>query len=294
VTKRDKSGGQEGGRRGAAKGSKGTKRGSAGKAKPKAKPKRKRPSHRGTTRKARERATGLIDPSLHVVVKDELRIQILSIAIQRPISPREFADEANIALNVASYHFRVLREHGFLEIVEEVKVRGAVRHMHIATKSGFISDADWGEVAQTLRPGVAGAILQDFNNRVTQAIESGHMFTRDDACLYWAPRDLDEIAYLEQVKMIAWCIEESERLEVETVSRRANGDGDGISFHVTFAIAGFPSPTHAEVKAKEREKKRRETQKRKRKSSQDEGATKRQTKGRGVGAKDKDATRGKG
>lgn len=167
-------------------GGKGSKGKGKAKRKTKAKPKRKSPSHRGTTRKARERATGLIDPSLHVVVKDELRIQILSIAIQCAISPREFADEANIALNVASYHFRVLREHGFLEIVEEVKVRGAVRHMHIATKSGFISDADWGEVAQQLRPGVAGAILQDFNNRVSQAIDTGHMFTRDDACLYWA------------------------------------------------------------------------------------------------------------
>ena len=283
MARKAKSGESEGGRKSAAKGNKGAKRGSV-KAKPKPKLKRKRPSHRGTTRKARKRATGLIDPSLHVVVKDELRIQILAIAIQRPISPREFADEANIALNVASYHFRVLREHGFLEIVEEVKVRGAIRHMHIATKSGFISDADWGEVAQTLRPGVAGAILQDFNNRVTQAIETGHIFTRDDACLYWAPRDLDEIAYLEQVKMIAWCIEESERLEVETVSRRANGEGDGISFHVTFAIAGFPSPTHSEVKAKEREKKRREKQKRKRKPP----------KGKGASTKGKGPTRGKG
>lgn len=244
------------------------------KAKGKGKAKRKSPSHRGTTRKARERATGLIDPSLHIVVKDELRIQILSIAIQRAISPREFADEANIALNVASYHFRVLREHGFLEIVEEVKVRGSIRHMHIATKSGFISDADWGEVAQQLRPGVAGAILQDFNNRVSQSIDTGKMFIRDDACLYWAPRDLDEIAYLEQVKMIAWCIEESERLEVETVSRRANGDGDAESFHVTFAIAGFPSPTHTEVKAREREKKKQAKQRRKPQKAKAKGKAK--------------------
>lgn len=266
-------------------GGKGSKGKGKAKRKAKAKPKRKSPSYRGTTRKARDRAKGLIDPSLHVVVKDELRIQILSIAIQRAISPREFADEANIALNVASYHFRVLREHGFLEIVDEVKVRGAVRHMHIATKSGFISDADWGEVAQQLRPGVAGAILQDFNNRVSQSIDTGHMFTRDDACLYWAPRDLDEIAYLEQVEIIKWCIEASEQLEVDTVNRRANGEDDGNSFHVTFAVAGFPSPTHSEVKAREREKKKLAKHKRKRKPPKAKAKRAAKSKGKGGQAK---------
>lgn len=221
-----------------------------GKAKPKGR------SRRGDTHRARKRAEGLIDPNVGVVARDALRVQILSIAIQRPISPSEFAREANIALNVASYHFKVLREHGFLELSEEVKVRGSTKHMYIATKSGFISDADWGQVAAALRPGVAGQILQDFIGRVTQAIETGTLLARDDACLFWAPRDLDEIAYSEQVKMIAWCIEESKRLEVETVERRANGGSDG-SFPVTFAIASFPSPTHEEVRTRERGKESR-------------------------------------
>lgn len=232
--------------------------------KAKSQSKRKRRSRRGDTKKARERAAGLIDPNVSVVVKDELRIQILSVAIQRLYAPSEFARDADIALNVASYHFKVLKDHGILELVETVRVKGTLKHMYRATKSGFISDADWGEVANALRPGVAGAILQDFNGRVTQAIETGTLFSRVDACIYWAPRDLDEIAYLEQVKMIAWCIEESKRLEVETVERRCNGESEG-SFHTTFAIAGFPSPTHEEVKAKEREKKKG---KRKRKAPQ--------------------------
>ena len=82
---------------------------------------------------------------------------------------------------------------------------------------------------------------------MSQSIDTGKMSDRDDACLYWAPRDLDEIAWKEQVSMIAWCIEESKRLEEETVERRANGEGED-SLHSTFAIAAFPSPTHEEVK----------------------------------------------
>jgi hypothetical protein len=177
-------------------------------------------------------------------------VQILAVAIQRLYSPSEFAKDVGIPLNSASAHFKVLREHGFLELVEIVPVRGANKHMYRATKSGFISDANWGTVAEALRPGVAGAILQDFIGRVSQSIDTGKMSSRDSACLYWAPRDLDEIAWNEQVSMIAWCIEESVRLEEETVERRVKGQG-GDSFHSTFAIAGFPSPTHEEVKRHE-------------------------------------------
>lgn len=207
----------------------------------------KRVSRRGDTKRARKRAEGIIDPRLSIITRDPLRVQIVAIATQRPISPSEFAREADIALNVASYQFKVLREADFLEIVELVPVRGSRKHMHIATKKGFISDAEWGQVEQALRPGVAGAILQDFNGRVSQALSTGTLLERDDACLYWAPRCFDEIAWAEQVEIIAWCIEESERLEQDTVKRVAAGKSKK-SFPATFAIAGFSSPTTAQIK----------------------------------------------
>lgn len=230
--------------------------------------KAKQPSRRGDTQRARERAEGIIDPGLSVITRDPLRVQIVAIATQRPISPSEFAREAGIALNVASYHFKVLREHEFLEIVELVQVRGATKRMHVATKKGFISDSDWGEVKQALRPGVAGAILQDFNGRVSQAMVTGTLYERDDACLYWVPRCLDEIAWAEQVEIIAWCIEESERLEQDTVKRRADGESEG-GFPATFAIAGFTSPTPSQIKRAKG--KAKATKKPKRKRSKGDG-----------------------
>jgi Helix-turn-helix domain len=233
--------------------------------------KKAKPGYRsGDTQRARERAEGIIDPSLSIITRDPLRVQIVAIATQRPVSPSEFRREAGIALNVASYHFKVLREHGFLEIVDLVPVRGATKHMHIATKKGFISDAEWGQVEQALRPGVAGAILQDFNGRVSQAIVTGTLFARDDACLYWAPRCLDEIAWAEQVEIIAWCIEESERLEQDTIKRSANGESKG-GFPATFAIAGFTSPTPSQIKRAKGKVKAGAKTKPKRKRSQGKG-----------------------
>jgi DNA-binding transcriptional ArsR family regulator len=143
----------------------------------KAKSKRKQPSRRGSVKAARERIAGLIDPNIHVVVADELRIQILAVAIQRPYAPSDFARDVNISVNSASYHFRKLKEHGYLELAYTEQVRGSTKHYYRATKSGYISEANWGEVADALRPGVAGAILQDFNGRTSQAIETRTLFS---------------------------------------------------------------------------------------------------------------------
>ena len=217
---------------------------------PKAAAKKRRP-----TAEARERATGLVDPDITVVTKDPLRVQIVSLATQRPIAPSDFSREVGIPLNVASYHFRVLRKHGFLEIIEELDVRGSTKHMHIATKRAFLSDADWGALEESLRPGVAGQALKDFNLRVAQAMETGTFYTLENVRLYWTPADFDEISWPEFVKIMLWACQEVEVLTEDTVKRRANGKSQH-SFPATFAIAGFPSPTTSQIRAKEREKKK--------------------------------------
>lgn len=211
-------------------------------------------SRRATTDRARERAAGFVpSPNFAYIASDPLKAKIVAVALQRPYSPSEFAKDEEIATTAASYAFRRLKEKSILELVDEVKVRGTVKHMYRANEAAFVSDADWGELAAALRPLFVGTILEDFSRRVTQAIETGHLFERHDFTLYWAPQDLDEIAYQEQVEIAAWCIEESRRLVCDTVRRRADGETpEGGSFPVTFAIAAFLSPTHAEYEAHEK------------------------------------------
>lgn len=210
----------------------------------------KRPD-RGGTERARERAAGFVpSPNFGFIAGDPLKAKVVAIALQRPYSPSEFSKDEEIGLSAASYTFRALKEKSIIELVKEEKVRGAVKHLYRANEAAFVSDADWGELSEALRPLFTGTILEDFSRRVRQAIETGHLFKRNDFTLYWAPQDLDEIAYMEQVEIAAWCIEESKRLVCDTVERRANGESPkGGSFPVTFAIAAFLSPTHSEYEA---------------------------------------------
>lgn len=229
-------------------GSRGSKGKGGAKGSGKGKPKQKPPSSRGMTNAARERAARLIPtPNFAIVAGDPLKAQIVAVALHRLYSPSDFAREAGVKLNVASYHFKILREKGILELVKEEKVKGAtVKHLYRATQAAIVNDADWGDLAKALAPIFAGTILKDFSVRVTQAIETGHLHSRDDFALYWTPADLDEIAWKEQVELDNWFIEESKRLVVDTANRRANGEGEG-GFHATVSIAVFPSPTQSEL-----------------------------------------------
>lgn len=213
--------------------------------------KRKGAPKGGSPKKARERSARAINPKLGVLANDPLRADIVTTALQRLYSPSEYARDANIKLGTASYHFKVLREKGLLELVELVPVRGATKHMYRANEAAFIDDREWGELAQVLRPGVIGATLDNFSARFDQAGETGTLFEREDICAYWAPRDFDETAWEEHVKVTRWWIEESERLEQETVQRKVEGTSNK-SFKATVAIFAFPSPTDSEVKSHQR------------------------------------------
>lgn len=208
--------------------------------------------------KARRAAQGLIQPNIHIVTRDPLRVQILSTAMVRTVGATEFADEVEIPYSTASYHFRVLVNAGFLELVKEVSVKGAAkRKLYRATRNGFISDAEWGDVQDVLKPGVAGAILQDFNGRTSEAIETGKMFSREDATLYWIPRMLDYKAYDELIQAVRWIIDFQNQLQEETIQRRARGESTNEDCITgTFAVAAYPSPTPEEVSDGQRRGKR--------------------------------------
>lgn len=232
----------------------------------------------GATEAARKRARHLVDPNIAIVAKDPLRVHIIAIALQRLYSPCEFARETGCTLGAAAYHFKVLWEHGFLELVELVPVRGAQKHMYRATKNAYISTSDWGQVSQALRPGIAGAAAQDLETRLTQAFETGTFFKRDDAYLLWDALTLDEVSWPKFVEGMAWAYKEAKDYEVETANRRAKGEVEN-SIPVTFAIMGFESPTPSQVRALE---------KRKRKAIKGKPAKRKSAKGRRSSRKRKD------
>ena len=84
------------------------------------------------------------DAQVARVLSHPLRPQILQILTQRgEASPNEIAAELDVPLGTLSYHTRLLRDAGWIELVREVPRRGAVEHFYRAVAHPWIEDAQW-------------------------------------------------------------------------------------------------------------------------------------------------------
>lgn len=88
---------------------------------------------------------------------------------------------------------------------------------------------------------VASTILRDLIGRVAQALEAGTFTARDDAHITWRPIHLDEVGWLEVVKILASTFEAITEAEVQAANRMTTTGDAG--FDATVALLGFESPS---------------------------------------------------
>lgn len=229
--------------------------------------KRKRKTTKGAA-KGRKRGAAkiveppaLVDPELAIVVKRSIRVHIVALGHQREISPSEIAEAYDMDLGYISDQFTILKNADFLELVDEVKVRGTVKHMYRSVKRAFISD--FSLLEEPLQEEWNDAFVRELNDRLSDAMEAGTLNSRNDRVLYWKALMLDDLSWLETGKVAAWAIEEGNEEEVRTAERHAKGQASG-SIPVTFVVMMFESPKESERKLG-RSKKRKPTQRPKRK-----------------------------
>jgi DNA-binding transcriptional ArsR family regulator len=198
---------------------------------------------RRTTRvnkRAEEATADLIDRRLTKAIAHPLRLQILSLANQRTISPSEYSEEMGAPLSTVAYHFRKLLEFGFLELVEEIPKRGSKEHRYRGCRRGMVSDANWKELGRATQAGVRIAGFQDLISRCTQAVNAGTFDSRDDAIFYWVGGGMDETGWKEFVEASRQLIERVKAIEDASAERAAEGGEE--CFSTTFSVAAFESP----------------------------------------------------
>jgi DNA-binding transcriptional ArsR family regulator len=200
---------------------------------------RKRQATR-VNRRAEEETADLIDRRLAKAIAHPLRLQVLSLANQRTISPSEYSEEMGASLSTVAYHFRKLLELGFLELVEEIPKRGSKEHRYRGCRRGMVSDANWKELGRATQAGVRIAGFQDLISRCTQAVNAGTFDSRDDAIFYWVGGGMDETGWKEFVEASRQLIDRVKAIENASTERAAEGGGE--CFPTTFAVTAFESP----------------------------------------------------
>jgi predicted ArsR family transcriptional regulator len=164
--------------------------------------------------------------SLAAIVTHPLRRRIwYAMAEQRPISPRELADELNEPVNDVAYHVRRLRDLGIIELAGTRPVRGATQHFYRVVRRPYLSNEEVADLDHEEATASATNILQIEFADAAASLEAKKLVARPEHYLFRMPANLDEEGWQEFHKIFAEAAERLYEAEARSVERRGeNGE----------------------------------------------------------------------
>jgi DNA-binding transcriptional ArsR family regulator len=120
------------------------------------------------------------ESSLAAVVGHPIRVQALTILTERVASPKEIAHAIEEEVGLVSYHVRVLKELGMIEVVDEQKRRGAIEHFYRGVARPSFTDEEWAALSLEERRPVSLYALQLAFADAAAALEAGTLDSRPD------------------------------------------------------------------------------------------------------------------
>jgi DNA-binding transcriptional ArsR family regulator len=169
-----------------------------------------------------------------------IRLELLGIMSYKDMSATDFAEHRGEPISNFGYHFRVLRELGFIELARTQPGRGSDKYIYRRIKQIVFTDRDWLIMPDEVRQIVASTTLRDLIGRMTEAFQAGTMTARTNTHLSWRPLVLDEQGWKELTEILWITFKAVTRLEMRAAERMRESGEDGIG--ATVALAGFESP----------------------------------------------------
>jgi hypothetical protein len=174
-----------------------------------------------------------------------LRVQILIILNERVASPNLLSQELEQSLNLVAYHVRVLEKYDCIELVDTKQRRGATEHFYRATRRQFLSNSEMARLPESLRPGLAGAMLKSVFDDIEEASESGTLDELPDLHLSRTPMVVDKQGWSEVSDLLDKTLDRVLEIQAESSERIASEGEDGILSKVH--MLHFKSPDSKQI-----------------------------------------------
>lgn len=188
------------------------------------------PAKTTTTKKtkAKGKTQTAVDQRLVKALAHPLRVQILMILNERMASPNELSKELDEGLSQVSYHVKVLKDFECIEMVKTEPRRGAVEHYYRATDRAYLSDSDWANLPDSVKPGMSVSLLRMMMDDVVGALQGGTFNARDDMHISWTPAIVDGQGWDEMARLLAETLEKAMSIQTKSASRLTKSDQEGI------------------------------------------------------------------
>lgn len=157
-----------------------------------------------------------------------LRVQILIILNERVASPNLLSQELEQSLNLVAYHVRVLEKYDCIELVDTKQRRGATEHFYRATRRQFLNDSEWARMPESLRPGLAGAMLKSVFDDIEDASKAGSLDQVEDLHLSRTPMVVDKRGWDDVSDLLKNTLDRVLEIQAEASARIAAGEEPGI------------------------------------------------------------------
>jgi DNA-binding transcriptional ArsR family regulator len=168
------------------------------------------------------------------------RVNILAVGSQREITPSEYEAEEGIKEGGSGYHFKVLYEAGYLEIVREEQAGGARRIFYRTRQSNYVANDDFEVMDSKQRRHFSFSAIKAMFRRAMKALWTGTLDKRTNSQLAWNAGHLDEQAFDEGMQVLSEAFDRIEELSDEAAVRL---EGSGAkSVYATWGVMGFESP----------------------------------------------------
>jgi DNA-binding transcriptional ArsR family regulator len=182
----------------------------------------------------------VVENSLVKALSHPVRARALAILNSRVASPKEIADELDREVGNVGYHVRTLQELGCVELVNEVKRRGATEHYYRGITRSFLNDTNWARLSPDAKTGVSVAGLKTQNNAALKALDAGTFDARPDRHLSCSPLMVDELGWDELAVLLAGTLDEVWEIQDKSTTRQAEQGTERIP--ATVSILLFESP----------------------------------------------------
>lgn len=162
------------------------------------------------------------DAQIARVLSHPLRPQILQIlALRGEASPNEIAAELGVPLGTLSYHTRLLRDAGWIELVREVPRRGAVEHFYRAVVRPRVDDVQWERLPLAIRRRLASMTVGQVLRAASEAATAGG-FDEPGAHADRLPLELDDEGWKELTEALVGVLHEAARIQERSNARRSS------------------------------------------------------------------------
>jgi hypothetical protein len=154
------------------------------------------------------------------------------------MSPKNFSDEHGCTLGNSSYHFRKLREYGFIHLVKTRQRRGSTEHFYEPVKRAMAWTKEWERMSPVLKANLEVVAALGWVKAVGDSFDAGTFDAREDSHLSWDTVRVDDAAWEKLTTLMNRTLKEAMTIGEECGQRLGPDEG----FHASFALTLFEAP----------------------------------------------------